>query len=135
MLRHGVAAVVVRLVVRDGRTAECGTVQQHEVAVAHAGVEADVLARMPLPAVGDLRVQERDRLLLLGLADMPAGKVLQRAVGRHRDEVQAEDDVVGTHRDDLARGLQRTAPAQFRRQVAPQDAHVRHIARRREAVR
>ena len=134
MLGDGIAAIIVRLVVGDCRTAESGSVKQHEVAVAHARIETDVLAIVSLPGRGDLLVEKRNRLLLLGLADMPTREVRESAVRSNRGEVHAEDDVVRPHLNALACGLERTTSAQLLREIAAQHAHVGDVARRRESI-
>ena len=132
---HGIAAVVVRLVVRDGRPAERRAVQQQQVAVGYACVEPDEFAFVPFPGVGDLRIQKRNGLLLLGRADVATGKVRQRTVGRNRHKVHAEDDIVRSHRNALRSGFERTTPAQLLCEIAAQDGHVGHVRRRGEAFR
>ena len=134
VFRDGVAAVVVGLVASDGRAGEGGTMEEQEVAVAYAGVEANIFAGVTGPAVRDFGVEKVDGLMLLVCTDMAAGEVGKGAVWRDGDEVHAEDDVIGSHLDSLRGGLQRAAPAKLRGEVAAEDGHVRDIAGCRVAV-
>ena len=85
----------------------------HQVAVAHAGVELE-------GAAAQRGLQGRDAAAALVRGDVPGGVVLHDAVD-DRHEVAAIGDVAGAEIDADAGGLERAAPAVHGRRVVAQD--------------
>ena len=78
----------------------------HQVAIPHAGIEADAPV---LVLAGQFLVQRVDESVGLLVADVSGGVVFHFTVSQ-RYQVAAEDAFVGTDLEPLCDGLQRRAP-------------------------